>query len=452
MAAIAILIGIINPLNMDINQRILFSSLIFTVAVWATEAMHKSIACIFLLISFFIFGKTPIVKIVGFVWSDLNFLIISTILLSVGITKTGIIDRFVEYLFKKYSDNILKLLVLPYVFGIILIFIIPQAFVRVIMIGTIFSTLLLENNETQKRAKQALIFNVFIGVSVAYMFFSNGDIVLNVASIRFSGDEVKNALTFGNWFKLMAVPSLVTSIVTLALTYIVFKKELKGFSPDMISTETAKKSELSPMKQKVSILTMIVVIIFWMTYSFHKIPHSYVAIAGVIVMFVIKVLDTSDLNNKNINPHFLLFLVTIFSIGKVLGQSGITEIIFNNLKTLIPEANTNQSLYLIIIAIVVMILHMCIGSSVATMSVVLPIILPLTQSFGFRPEIITLMTYFLVNLHFLLPFHQANIMIGTAKEYYPENYMFRFGIYMTLICPILLYVVFFPWWRLCGVL
>lgn len=51
-------------------------------------------------------------------------------------------------------------------------------------------------------------------------------------------------------------------------------------------------------------------------------------------MFLIKVLEIKDL--KSINLHFVLFLMTVFSIGKILGQSGITNIIFENLKTMIP--------------------------------------------------------------------------------------------------------------------
>lgn len=448
IVAISTLIALINPLSMDVNQRVLMSALICTVAVWATNAVNKSIACVFLLVMAMIFGKTKPMAIVGYLWSDTNILIMTTTLLSVGIMKTGIVHKFVESLFRKNSGSIIKLLLLPYIFGVVLIFIIPQAFARVIIMGTIFSSLLLERTEEEKKAKQALIFNVFIGISMVYMFFSNGDIVLNLSAIKFGGDEVKNALTFANWFKMMALPTLFTSFVTLFVTYFAFRKELSYFSVDMISTSGAESKELPKIKQQIAIATMLVIILLWMTSSFHPVSPWIISVIGVGIMFAISVLEIKDL--KSINPHFILFLMTIFSIGKILGQSGITGIIFEHLKAIIP--NTNSNFYLLIIAFVVMILHLCIGSSVATMSVVLPIIIPLTQSLGYRPEVVTLMTYVLVNIHFLLPFHQANVMIGTAREYYPGNYMLRFGIYMTVISPILLALVFFPWWKILGTL
>ncbi|WP_176686338.1 anion permease [Peptoniphilus sp. oral taxon 386] len=329
-----------------------------------------------------------------------------------------------------------------------MVFLIPQAFARVIIIGAIYNSLLKESSEDEKKAKQALIFNGFIGITMTYMLFSSGDIVLNQAAINFSGDEVKAVLTFGKWFEMMALPSIISSVIVLFLTYIIFKKELSNFNENMIEKSNFENNELSKSKQQLGIGIMLVVIAFWMTESMHHIAPWIVALLAVIIMFAAKILSKEDL--KSVNPHFLLFLVTVFSIGKVFGQAGVTNAIFGKLETLIPSVNTSE--YLIVIAIVAMVLHICIGSSVATMSVVLPILIPLAQSSGYRPEIITLMIYIIVNVHFLLPFHHATVMIGAGKGYYPDKYMFRFGSVMTVVSLILLALFYFPWWRILGVL
>lgn len=445
--AIAVAIALFNPLKMDWNQRILLSSLIFVVGLWATEAVHKSIACALLLLSFFIFGKTNPMEIISFAWSDVILLIVTTTLLSVGIMKTGFVHRYVEKLLHKDSST-LRLLLLPYIFGILLIFLIPQAFARVIIIGTIFSSLIHAQDESEKRAKEAIIFNGFIAITMTYMFFINGDIVLNQSAIKFSGEEVKSALNFAHWFQLMWLPTLITCVVSLVLVYIVFKKDLSAFKSSMISKQSYDGEVLSKNQQRIGIFTMILIVAFWMTQSWHKIPPWFVALVGVTVMFLAKILDKKDL--KSVNPHLLLFLITVFNIGKALGKSGVTQIIFDHLKVLILDGNS--ALYLLAIAVVVMILHLCIGSSVATMSVVLPILIPLTQSLGYRPEIITLLTYTVVNIHFLLPFHHANVMIGTARGYYPEKSMLRFGLPMTILTFVLLLLIYFPYWRFLGFL
>lgn len=445
---VVLALGLINPLNLDMNGRILFSSMIFTIGLWATNAVHKSIACIFFLTMSIIFGKTPALDIFSFIWSDTNLLIVTTTLLSVAIMKTGLVHKHVEKLLKRNASNIFMLLLLPYIFGVILIFLIPQAFARVIIMGAIFNSLLIANNESQKKAKEALIFNAFIGVTMTYMFFSNGDIVLNQAAINFAGPEVKEILTFGTWFKMMSVPTLITCIVSLFLTYFIFKKDLQGFSIDMISKDHIKTEEVSKVKQNIAMVIMLIIIVFWTSQSIHQISPWLFALVGVALMFLIGILKKEDL--KSVNPHFILFLMTVFSIGKILGQSGITGVIFENLQKIIPTSNS--SFYLIVIGIVAMVLHICIGSSVATMSVVIPILLPLTSSLGYRPEVVTLMIYIIVNIHFFLPFHHATVMIGTGSEYYSEKHMLKFGIAMTIITFLLLGLVYFKWWQILNIL
>ncbi|WP_176686337.1 hypothetical protein [Peptoniphilus sp. oral taxon 386] len=120
--AATILIGILNPFDMEIFQRILLSALIFTVATWATEAMNKSIACIILLTAFIFFGKTKAVDVINFAWSPTLFLIVTSTLLSVGIMKTGIIHKHFEKLFRKSSSSMFKILLLPYIWNSLGIF------------------------------------------------------------------------------------------------------------------------------------------------------------------------------------------------------------------------------------------------------------------------------------------------------------------------------------------
>lgn len=448
---VSILITVFNPLDMEMSQKILVSALITAAALWVTEAVHKTAACIFLLAIFSVFGKTKLPALFSFAWSDTAFLIITTTLLSVGIMKTGIVHKYAKKIFTANSSKIFKLLFLPYILGTVLVFLIPQAFARVIIIGAVLNDLLKAENDSEKKAKRAIIFNGFIAVTMTYMLFNSGDIVLNQAAVNFaaaSNPGVKEALNFSGWFNLMALPSIITAALSLLVVYMLFYKDLKHFNFSMISNFSAHETGNSKTKEAVCLTVMAGIIVLWATQSLHHLPYWIPACIGAVIMFAFKILELPDL--KSVNLHFLLFLVTVFSIGKVFGQSGVTAIIFENLKPLIPHVNS--SVYLLIIAAVTMIMHICIGSSVATMSVVLPIILPLTENLGYKPEIITLITYIVVNIHFLLPFHHATVMIGTAKEYYTDKHMLKFGIAMTVITFILLRAVYIPWWKFLKIL
>ncbi len=244
---VAVLVGILlfllNPFALDGKRCFLFASLVMTIVLWATEAIHKSWSCLYLLAVFLVCGKTPALEVVSFAWSDTMLLIITSQILSLGIMNSGLIDGPVEKLMRKTAGNSLLTLLVPYLLGVVLIFIVPQAFARVLILGGIYDALLKAGNEQEKRAKQALIFNAFLAVTVTYMMFPGGDIVLNQAAISFSGPEAQAALTFGNWAKWMVLPTMVTSLIILLLTRLLFAGDFAGYHAGMIGEKTKAVAE-----------------------------------------------------------------------------------------------------------------------------------------------------------------------------------------------------------------
>lgn len=441
-----LLIAILKPLGLDQNQAIVLASLVAAVILWASSGLHKSIVCALLILSFSIFSNTKFLNIISFIYSDTMLLIIFTTLLSVGIMNSGAINGFVERIFVKTGNNIFTILTIPYLLGIVLVFIIPQAFARVIIMGSIYSSLITFRDENEHRAKRAILFNVFFAVTMTYMMFINGDIVLNGAALSFSTELVNSELNQFKWFTLMALPTLVASVLSILLVRFIFKDDLKYFNSDMIVK--SKTENINKSSKMAVILLMLIVILLWIFEDVHHIKPWIVSMVATIIMFAMKLLKKDDL--KSVNPHFLLFLTTVFSIGKVLGQAGITEIIFQKLSLIL--ANPNSPIYLLLITVVVMVLHLSIGSSVATMSVVLPILVPMAESQGINGIVITLLTYITVNVHFLLPFHHATMMIGSGKEYYPDNYMTKLGTYMSAGVLVFIFLIYIPWWKLMGLL
>lgn len=441
------LLYLTNPLSLTTPQRILFSSLFMVVAIWATDALHKSIASLFLILSFTLFGNTPFLDITGFLWSDTSLLIITTTLLSVGIQKTGGVDLVVRKWLQKTNGSLPVLLAMPYLLGILLVFFIPQAFARVIIMGAVFSSLL-ENDEGFSKARSILLFNVFIAVTVTYMFFSNGDIILNQAAIGFSGSVVQESLDPVTWFRLMSVPTLLMVLCLPCSLYVIFRKELAAYSMNMIRDPETQEVALSSKRQRLALGTMLVVFLLWMSEPTHGLKPWWVVLVAVLVLFLFEILKKEDL--QSINLHFLLFLTAAFSIGKVLGQSGISQRIFTVMMPFIPAPES--ALFLLSLAIVTVLLHMMIGSAVATMSVVIPLVLPIIQNSGYSPMVLTLMVYLLVNMQFLLPIHHATLMIGSAKGYYSDRVMLRFGLWMSVFVFIALFGFYIPWWRWVGLL
>ena len=106
-------------------------------------------------------------------------------------------------------------------------------------------------------------------------------------------------------------------------------------------------------------------------------------------------------------------------------------------------------LYLFIILVVSMAMHMLLGSSITTMSVVVPSLLIIAD--GVAPTPVLLFSiYIMASAHCVLPFHNVITMIGEGRGCFRSRDMLRCGLSAT--APILLAVLFlfYGWWRLMG--
>lgn len=436
-----------NPLTLNWQQLCLVAGLAMTIIAWATNLVHKTIASAFLILVFAIFGKTPILEIISFLYSPTLLLIIGTGLLSHAVMNGGLVDHELAAILRAARRRPSLLIVGPYILGLVLVFIIPQAFARVIIMGAVLHRLIQVSGEKGERAKSAIIFNACLAITMSYMCFSNGDIVLNQSAIRFASELTELDLGFWNWLKLMFVPSLLTGLVSLAINFFLFREDWRAFRTEELA-EVPLEPRHKSWRTIATLAAVLITVAFWLTESLHGINPGLVSLFAALFCFLIGSLKPADL--KTINPHFLIFLTAAFSIGKVLGQAGITAKISEALASWIPDQRS--ALFLFAISALCMVLHMAIGSSVATLSVAIPLALPLAMQVGYPAEIVTLIFYVIVNIHFILPIHHATMLLGVGKGYYDDRRMLRFGAVMTPLTFVFIFLFYLLWWRLIGVM
>ena len=94
---------------------------------------------------------------------------------------------------------------------------------------------------------------------------------------------------------------------------------------------------------------------------------------------------------------------------------------------------------------------MVLGSVIAVMGIVTPALLIITESMGISPVVTTLLIYTAIGIHYILPFHHLNILVGQGEEngMYSQKEVVRLGISLTIIVFI---IVLFEvlYWKLIG--
>ena len=430
------IIIIVKPLEMTLSQSIVLGTLFLTVTWWATGYVNKEISSIFMMLVFMIFGGTSFKNIFFFPLSPDFVTIIAAFVLSQGIVNAKIADRFSKYVLNKFCKNSKRLVLMSFILGIVFIFIIPQPFPRVIILASIYSSFL-KKQEVTEEENQILIFSIFLASTVTSMMFLNGDVILNYVAIKFAGISMNQF----QWIKYMFFPSFLASIILYFAYIFTFKKFLcREFILHMDKHEKISK------KEAVALAIIVFVIIFWITESIHGIPAMYIASSGVLFMFIFKIIGIKDLSTININ--LLIFLTAAFSIGKVLTGSGVSLILNNYFLTFFPSSNS--IIYLPFILLLVVIVHAIFGSTITALSVITPSLIVITQGV-LKPEFIALLGYVAVSIQYLLPFHHVTVLIGFGNGYYKNYHVLKMGILLTILLPIIVFVIFIPWWKFMGI-
>ena len=435
---VPVIILLIRPLGMTINQAFILSSLLLVLTFWVNKAVSRTLSSLVLLSSFLLFSGAPAEEILFFPLSENFYLIIFSFLFSEGIVKSRLIDK----LFKPYIGYLAttpaKLLAVISGMALVMIFMVPQPFCRLIMLAMIIREYC-DGIKIEGKLKELLLLMVFLISMITNTLILKGDIIMNAAVVNLSGIDIGEA----QWFRLLAAPGIGMLTATIVVFLFVYRKELRGYSPGLI-----QKPKLDMRCEDWLNLSIVgATILIWALEKYHPIPSAGVILIGTLLLFGRRILSIKDL--KAIEWPLMVFLTATFSIGAAMTGSGVAGIIFGRLSVIFPQDFS----ILMILAVVAaaMAIHMMLGSVVTTMSVAIPGIAIATS--GIMPEIaLPLLVFISIVAHFFLPFHNVHLVIGEGYGFFSSDTVTGFGIYMTFVTIVSILVFYLPWWRIVGIL
>lgn len=437
---IPLIILVMRPMGMDWRQTAILSCLILVITWWSGNVMGKIPASLFLMGTFLVFGGVSAKTVFSFPLSESFLLIAITYLFSRGISNSGIVERLVLPILKKFANTPVKAMLAIIFTLIISIYIIPQPIARLIIIAMLFDTYLKKTSapiETQK----VLMFVCFLLYAAVNMASKNADIILNVISSDLSGTAISDF----KWMQYMAIPAAMTGSIIFLTLIVVFRKELLGIRLNLI--EPLPVEAPLDRKEKWTLVLISCTILLWVTYPLHGINQTLVTVVASLLMALIGILKPKDIHS--IDMTTLIFLSAAFSIGGVMKASGTAEILFTKVGAVFPQ--TFSLFYVAVMIAVAMLMHMVLGSNTTTLSVVIPGYLIIAGPY-LPSEIIMFITYASVAVHALIPFHSVALMIGVSNEYFSSNHVLKFGIPMTAIVFLSVLFIYMPWWRMAGFL
>lgn len=438
---IPVLLVLIRPFGFGWEQAFILGTLLQVIVCWAVELVNRNISSAYLLLCFLCIGEAKPLDVFNFVFSTNFVFIVASFLLSQAIINTKLAERIAALTFKKFAASPADVLLFSFVSAVLLIFFIPQSFPRVVIMASLYQSFFNTVSITPKM-RTALLFSIFAASNAASALFINGDVSLNYAALGFAGIS----LSYVEWIAYMFVPSFLLMITAYFIIRVLFGITNDKFillPPSPNEDKARYKSKLSAGEKKV-IITSLLLIVLWLTEALHKIPAAYAALAVVAVLFALGILHVADL--KSVNPSILLFLTAAFSIGRTLSINGIAAVVTGKIFAYLPPPE--RMVHFPAIIVIIMLLHLLLGSAITTLSVVIPALA--ADVHALSPTATALLAFTLINMQYFLPIHHVTIMIGAAKGCYSQKETLKLGIcFFFVMIPFILFI-FLPWWRFIG--
>jgi len=437
------------PLNgLSREGRLALAFTLMTVVWWAAQVAQSGyVSGVFLLLCCLFKIAEP--ATIFSAWTGPTiWLIIGAYLIAGAVHSSGLGERISYAFILRFVRGWTSIIVLIFVLTFVLSLLVPHPWPRAFLIMNVMSVVIKASGMPREDAAK-VGFAVFAASVPVSAIFLTGDANLNVLACSYITSE---NVSFIRWLIVMGPPAAVLSLLTLGAVLLLFRP-VAAVSIDMKEIR-ASQAALGKMNEK-EIRTAVwvcIAIFLWLTNGITGLDVGWVTFGVALMMsmpLIGRILTPADWGNVPI--HVLVFLTAAIAIGKVGGSTGLNTWIAS---TLFPASlPDNAFLFALFIAAASVVIHMFMGSVIAVMGVAIPSVLAYTSSMGYKDMVVVGIIYLVVVGHYVLPFHNLNILIGQGEEngMYTQREVLKMAlpllaaVFLTVLTQVL-------WWKTIGLL
>ncbi|HCY14883.1 MAG TPA: hypothetical protein DHV21_02725 [Curvibacter sp.] len=476
IAALIALIGVMllpTPQGLPAAGQIMLALLLFSVILWATEAVDYAISAVLITtLMAFMLGLAPnaakpevvlgtgaalTLALGGFANTALA-LVAAACFLSAAMTITGLDKRIALFILSKVGARTNRVLIGAILVGIVLSFLVPSTTARVAcLVPIIMGIILAFGVDKHSRfagmlmiatAQAASIWNVGVKTAAAQ----------NMVAIGFIEKTFKTTITWGDWLIAAAPWSILMSI---ALYFVMIKMMPPETDEIAGGKETIRQAlhDLGPMTfaEKKLLTIMLLLLGFWATEKvLHPFDTSSTTIAAIALMFTpgIGVMGWKQAQSRIPWGTIVLFGTGI-SLGTALLQTKAAAWLANIIVANLGLAGASAFMILALLSLFLIVVHLGFASATALASAMIPIMISVLQQIAGSPDAaplnlvgMTMLFQFVVSFGFILPVNAPQNMVAYGTDTFTVRDFVRTGLVLTVIAyalVLLLGVTYWPW-------
>ncbi|NMA65827.1 MAG: SLC13 family permease [Clostridiaceae bacterium] len=443
---IAILLFLVPIPSLTKEGRLFISLTIMTVIFWVFQVAQSGFVAGLYLSLLIIFKVAP-EGVILYAWTGSTmYLVIGAYLIAGAVKTSGLGERIAYNFIIRFVSSYNSIIISSFALTALLSLFIPLPWPRAFLVMSVMS-IIVEIAGLSEASAIKVGFSVFAASVPTSLIFLTGDSLLNPLAIKLSGISV----SWIQWFVYMGIPAIIASGLTYLAFIFTFKEE-ENVSIDKMEIKR-KLQDLGALTsmEKYTMFWLLLAIFLWTTDFLHGIDLGWATFTVSMLMGL--PLLTGILSPdawREIPIGILIFLTAAMAIGNVGAYTGVNQWIA---QTLLPSSMpSNMFLIGAFIVGVSIIIHLLLGSVIAVIGVAIPAILSFTEPLGINSLIPTFLVYTAVAIHYILPFHHLNILLGegVTNGRYSRKESLKLAVPLTIIVFVITLLVELPWWKLLG--
>lgn len=399
-------------------------------------------------------GLAPVATALSGYSDPVVWLVLAAFMISRGMIKTGLGRRIAFHFIRKIGNTSLGL---AYALGfseMALGTIIPSTGARsggvIFPIGKSIAEAYesYPGESARKLGTFLMLFLYNTNVIVCAMFLTGQASNALIASFANSTTHVDMGYT--RWLIGGLVPGLVSFALAPMLVYTLCPPEIKR-TPLAAEKAREELQSLGPMtrQEKYMAGTFALVLVLWLTQALHKIDYVAVALLGVAVLLLTKVLDWEDVITEKRAWDVFLWYGGLVELAKLLGESGIMKWFAASAGAFIGGWSWIAALT--VLGLVYFYAHYGFASITAHVTAMYVPFLTVCVAAGAPRVLATLLLAYISNLSATLTHYgttPAPIYFGAG--YVSQREWWRVGLATSFVNLLVWATVGVAWWRMLG--
>jgi len=378
------------------------------------------------------------------------YLLLGVFAISASISKTGLLFRLALLLLRKFPPNYFGQTLAFALTGLILTPVIPSNNCRAALASPLARSLSQALNlKNYSPGSAGMAMSCLLGFGQMSFLFLNGS-SSNLLVLGLLPAEVSSKITWGYWLKAALPMGALFFFLSYLLIILLYRPQEKlRLNPAVIEAQIKILGQIT-MQEKISLMTVIITILAFLTQPWHHINTAWIAMLGFLILSGCAILDEKSVRS-DIDWSYLIAFGSLTGLGSIMSSIGLTAVIANSVAPYLHFTG-NKVLILLSIILVFYLIRFALPAAPAQI-ITMIMFMPLASVTGINPFIIGLIVILCSNPWFLP--HQStvyqNVINGTEGKSFRHEQVLKLALAHFVITLVVI-ITQIPYWRGIGLL